>query len=101
MKKYLLFLIILFFTGCSKNPTSPTIFNVEYKVTGTAHKVDVTYANQNEDTAQESNVNVPWSYSFKGNPGNFVYISAQNQDSTGSVIVTIYKDGSVFKTTNK
>ena len=72
--------------------------DVEYKVTGSASTVSVTYTNRDGGTSQESDVSIPWSYSFKGSPNDFVYISAQNQGESGSVTVTIYKNGSSFKT---
>lgn len=89
-------LIYLALTGCD-NPFDPSI-DVKYKVTGTAATVDVTYENSSGGVSQESDVEVPWSYSFTGDPGDFVYISAQNQGQTGTVTVTIYRDGDVFKT---
>ncbi|MBL7087099.1 MAG: hypothetical protein ISS28_08435 [Candidatus Cloacimonetes bacterium] len=91
---FLLPLLFLIF-GCELFDTS---IDVEYKVTGTASRVDVTYENEGGGTSQESNVSVPWTYSFTGEPGDFVYISAQNQGQSGSVTVTIYTDGDKFKT---
>ena len=93
MKYLVLFLSLLILGGCGFSGEG-----VEYEVTGSASKVDVTYENEDGGTSQESDVSVPWSYSFKGYSGDFVYISAQNQGETGSVTVTIYKNGSVFKT---
>ena len=74
-----------------------TVYQIEYKVTGTASTVLVTYQNKDSGTSQEY-VSIPWSYSFSAIPGTFVYISAQNQGDTGSVTVTIYKDSTVLKT---
>ena len=70
---------------------------VKYEVTGTASSVDVTYENSDGGTSQSSNVSVPWEYSFTGNPGDFVYISAQNQGSSGTVTTKILTDGDKFK----
>ena len=89
-------LIYLAMIGCD-NPLDSSI-DVKYEVSGTASTVDVTYENSDGGTSQESDVEVPWSYSFTGHPGDFVYISAQNQGQTGTVTVTIYNDGDVFKT---
>jgi hypothetical protein len=71
---------------------------VKYTVTGTASSASITYANKDEGTEQIADTAVPWSYSFDGITGNFVYISAQNQGESGSVTVTIYINGSVYKT---
>lgn len=70
---------------------------VKYEVTGSNNKVDITYANKDEGTSQANNVSMPWSYSFKGKQGQFLYISAQNQGESGSVTVTIYRGDKKFK----
>ena len=91
--------VAILFVNCGDNQLlGPTVYNVEYKVTGSASTVSLTYTNSNGGASQESDVSVPWSYSFKGSPDDFVYISAQNQGDNGSVTVTIYKNGSSFKT---
>jgi hypothetical protein len=90
-----LLIVLLFFCGCSLFDTS---YDVEYKVTGTAIKVDITIENEDGGTSQYDDVSVPWSYAFKGEPGDFVYVSAQNQGQTGTVTATIYRDGEIFKT---
>ena len=85
-------LLIVSSSGCLS-----TTYNVKYEVTGSASKVFITYQNENGGTSQEE-ASVPWSYSFTAESGDFVYVSAQNQGDNGSVTVTIYKDGEVFKT---
>jgi len=71
---------------------------VEYRVTGTCSRVDVTYQNSDGGTSQVTNKSLPWSYTFTGGTGDFVYVSAQNQEKNGSVTCTIYRNGNVFKT---
>lgn len=66
---------------------------VEYKITGTAKKVDVTYHNENDGTSQVSEVPVPWNKGFKNFKGNYAYIAAQNLGETGTVKVAIYYKG--------
>lgn len=97
LKALIPIVLFVFALASCDNPLDSSI-NVKYKVTGTADTVDVTYENSDGGTSQESDVSVPWSYSFTGEPGDFVYISAQNQGQTGTVTVTIYTDGDVFKT---
>lgn len=98
MRKILEAIIVIIFlfaiVGCELFDTS---IDVEYKITGSASQVDITYENEDEGTSQESNVSVPWTYSFKGQPGQFVYVSAQNQGQSGSVTATINTDGEKFK----
>jgi len=70
---------------------------IEYSVTGTADKVDITMSNKDDNTEQKDDVSVPWDYSFtkKDASYQFLYISAQNQGETGSVTVKIIIDGEV------
>jgi len=70
---------------------------VEYEVCGSAYTVDVTYENSAGTTSREYGVGVPWSYSFSADPGDYVYISAQNTGSYGSVTVAIWVDGEIYE----
>jgi len=104
MIRVLPLMIVLLILSCSKKKedesggSGEVVYQVKYEVTGTAKTVFVTYVNESGGTSQESNVSLPWSYTFTAKPGDFVYISAQNEGETGSVTVTIYKNGSIFKT---
>ena len=97
--KFLFTFIVLVFTifGCS---TCNKIDNlskektIKYEVTGTAKTVSITMNNATGGTEQFSEVPTPWSKSFKMKSG-FLYISAQNQTSSGTVTVKIYVDGKV------
>lgn len=84
--------------GC-KNPLSPS-GQVEYRITGTATQVDVTYANSSGGTAQVSRAAVPWNYSWStAKTGDFLYVSAQIVNSSGgNVTVTILRNGSTVQT---
>ena len=97
MKKLILLSILLLIVGCEDLPPEVPPF-VEYKVTGSATSVNVTLSNASENTEQYSNRSVPYSYTFDSVAGNFLYISAQNQGSSGSVTSTIYVNGDVFET---
>lgn len=99
MKKILILAIFLIF-GCDKkeNPVESNTAEVEYRVTGTAVMVDLTISNESEGTEQFSNARLPWSKNFVGTKGNFIYVSAQNTGSSGSVTAAIYINGSIFKT---
>jgi hypothetical protein len=92
--------------GCLENLTSPTTatptvhyYSVEYKVTGTAtSSASLTYANSAGGTSQSSNAALPWSFKFSAKSGQFLYISAQNNDKYGCVDAVIVVDGKDFKT---
>jgi len=73
-------------------------YTVEYRISGTAQKVDVTLSNSSGGTEQYDDVSVPHSYKYRDFYDSFVYISAQNQGQSGSVTVSIYHKGNLFKT---
>jgi hypothetical protein len=66
---------------------------IKYEITGSASSVDVTYQNENGDTSQESDVPVPWTKTFAGKDGQFVYISGQNKGESGDTTCIVYVDG--------
>jgi len=94
--KTLFILIPLFFFSCS-NFFEPEIYNVEYKITGTASTVDVTLNNSTGGTEQFSNVPLPVTYTYNDFKDWFLYISAQNQGTSGSVTVSIYVNDDLKK----
>lgn len=79
-------------------PEPPPPPEVEYKITGSASRVDVTLNNASGGTSQYTDVSVPHSYRFDTFSDWFLYISAQNQGEYGSVTVTIYLNGEVVAT---
>lgn len=84
----------------SNSPTNnqPTTYTVKYEVTGSATSASLTYQNRDGGTSQESDVYLPWTYSFTAEAGDFLYISAQNNGEYGSVTTTIYLNGTQVKT---
>jgi len=114
LKWFLLFLIILAAIGYASKGGSSTTSNVAsddlhevvYEVTGTASSVSITYQNESGGTAQQDSIGLPMTNKagqsgmhFKMDDGAFMYISAQNEGSTGSVTCTIKVDGKTVKTT--
>ncbi|MGM0628025.1 MAG: MmpS family transport accessory protein [Candidatus Fermentibacterota bacterium] len=80
-----------------RQPLRRGSIEVEYEVTGSAYSVDVTYENSGGSTSREYGVGVPWSYRFSADPGDYVYISAQNTGTYGTVTVAIYIDGEIYE----
>lgn len=70
--------------------------DIEYTITGTAQRVSVTYES-GDGTSQLSGASVPWSYSFKAEKDEFLYVSAQIVSNTGSITVSIKKNGRDYK----
>ena len=97
MKQILLAAVILL-TSCSLFEPEDKSRQIYYKVLGDCGSADVTYEYQGS-TQQESNIYPgDWVKSYKAEKGDFVYISAQNQNKAGTVTVEIYVDNKLFKT---
>ena len=71
---------------------------VVYEITGSAHYASVTLSNRTGGTEQYGKVSIPWSYTDKSFSGSFLYISAQNLGEYGTVTVSIYVNGELYKT---
>ena len=73
--------------------------SIEYKVTGTAESVSLTYTNSQGGTEQRDSVSLPWSLCVAAvEIDAFLSISAQNQGETGSITVAIYRNNQPLKT---
>lgn len=97
MKLILSFTIFIFLIlACGNMKDVGKTKEIKYEVTGSAKSVSVTLTNGEGGTEQFNDVSVPWrrTYSLKN---GFVYLSAQNQGSAGTVTVKIYVDGKVIK----
>ena len=77
-------------------PTKDTTSLVTYEVTGTASSASMTYETPG-GTSQQSDMSLPWSHTFSAEEGQFLYISAQNQDRAGTVTAAIKVDGVIAK----
>jgi len=104
MKKLLPVIILsILFSTCELFETTVTK-TIKYEVIGTAEFVNITINNSGGNTEQFSNVPIPWNISFdvvldkNGYDYFFIYVSAQNMGSTGSVTSNIYVDGKVAQT---
>jgi hypothetical protein len=67
-------------------------------ITGTASSVSVTLSNPTGGTEQYIDVYLPCTYSYSSFPANWLYISAENNGESGTVTVTIYVKGYLYKT---
>ena len=71
---------------------------VTYAVSGSTNKASLTYSNSQGGTAQQT-VSLPWSTQYTMKAGDFLYISAQNENASGSVTTEIRINGYAFKNT--
>ena len=69
--------------------------NIEYRVSGTAELVSLTYQTE-AGGAQISSRALPWSFSHRATRGDFLYVSAQIIEGDGSVTAAIYTNGDLF-----
>lgn len=75
---------------------APRVHSITYEVTGTAKSASMTYEHP-QGSSQVGPVRLPWRLSFEAEPGQFLYLSAQNQGEHGSVVTAIYIDGELFR----
>lgn len=65
-------------------------YEIEYKVT--CQQCNITYRNERGESAEVTGIKDNWTYKFMGNPGQFVYVSATN-DNGKPVKVLIKRAG--------
>jgi hypothetical protein len=106
----LVFIAALFVFSCDDESISRALgepvshtYTIKYEITGTASSVSITMENSGGNTEQFSSVSLPWSTAFTVTLNDkydwfFVYVSAQNNGSSGAVTATIYKDNHVLET---
>ena len=96
MKKILQIIVIALsiftFSGYQKEEVA---VEYKYEVTGTSGDYSVTMQNTDNNTQQFSNVGNGWLYKWTQTTTRWLYLSAQNNSSSGNVTVRIYRDGKV------
>jgi hypothetical protein len=86
-------LTFILFTGCSKESMES---NYEYEVSGSAGNYSITCEGAPSGTAQYSNVGSGWTYKWTQTGERWLYMSAQNNTSSGTVTVKIIREGKVL-----
>jgi hypothetical protein len=85
-------------TNTPSATSSSSGYLVSYTVGGYATSVDVTYQSLN-GSEQANGAPTPWQSSvYQMQKGDFVYVSAQNDDDSGSVTCEIQVDGHIAVT---
>jgi hypothetical protein len=95
-----LLIVIGMFASPSTSSSSTAVgsHTVEYRVRGTARAASLTYQNASGGTEQRHDETLPWTYQLgEAHRGQFLYISAQNSGSYGTIIAEIVIDGVVVK----
>jgi len=72
--------------------------NVTYEVTGDADSVDVTLSNDTGGTEQYNDMPLPFRMDYGGFNERYVYLYAYNNGDNGTITLSIYVNGKLFKT---
>jgi hypothetical protein len=72
--------------------------NVTYEVTGDAESVNVTVSNDNGGQEQYNDIPLPWRIDYGGFEESYVYLYAYNNGDSGTITISIYVNGKLFKT---
>lgn len=70
-------------------------YKVTYRVDGEG-RASLTYSNATGGTEQHE-VKLPWSITFNGRYGEFLYLSAQNKTNSSAIVASITINGRVAK----
>ena len=108
LKKFLipiacLMILIGFIFACTDSAgiAGPKTIDVEYRFTGTAETVSITYTNQDGGTSMRNNINNGSAIHIGNFPANeFLYFSMQNMTDEGTIQAAIIVDDKVFKVSN-
>lgn len=84
MKAVSIALCLIALSSCKKEN------DVRYSVT--CGSCDLTYSDSGENTQQHP-MTGSWKLDFEGDPGQFLYVSAQNNNNSGTVSVEITVNG--------
>ncbi|KQC13493.1 MAG: hypothetical protein APR63_00505 [Desulfuromonas sp. SDB] len=87
--------MILLISSCSWWDFSRT---VKYQVTGSVSTATIKLVPQEGAIYEIYNESLPFSATYDLERGDYVYISAKIVDDSGSITVTIYNQGKIYKT---
>jgi hypothetical protein len=85
--------VLIAITGCSKESMQ---FSYKYEVSGSAGDYSITCEGAPSGTVQYANVGSGWAYTWTQTGTRWLYFSAQNNTSSGTVTVKIFRDGEVI-----
>jgi hypothetical protein len=71
--------------------------NVTYEVTGNADVVDVAISDDDGDMERFYDVALPWRQDYGDFEQDYVYLYAYNKGESGTITITIFVNGKVFK----
>ena len=96
MKNTIILLSILLLTSCTNSlimRLDPETSAVEYRISGTAASVDVLLSNEDGIARKYDSVQLPKVYKYNDFTNNLLFVSAENNGTTGTVKIEIYLNG--------
>lgn len=97
MKPSLIILLFSTLLFSCKNDEEP-LYDVVYRVRGTARTTKITFTDKEGKAVTKDEVLEDWEHGFFTKKDAPLSLSAQNLDSTGSVVATITINGKVYRT---
>ena len=85
--------VLIAITGCTKESMQS---DYKYEVSGSARNFSITCEGAPSGTVQYANVGSGWAYTWKQTGTRWLYMSAQNNTSSGTVTVKIIRNGKVL-----
>ena len=90
-----LWLCLAFFCCAGGHYSNTSTYKVTYRVDGGGH-ASLTYSNATGGTEQHD-VKLPWTITFDGRYGEFLYLSAQDKGDNVRIVSSISVNGTVVK----
>jgi hypothetical protein len=74
-------------------------YQIRYKVEGSIQTASISIMDENTQGRNFPNQTLPWEYIFskKVRQGTYLYLSAQHNQTQGTVVAVIFKENEVFK----
>ena len=86
MKAIILFIAIIFFTGCKVISDGP----IKYQVISSPKGTTIVYQNNSGGTMTETTYDEIWEYEFDGRAGDQVFVSAQSLKTNATIEVKVF-----------
>ena len=87
--------LMLAILACGSEVSTPSQYVVTYRVTGDIARASLTY--ETAEGTEQRTVNVPWEMKFTAERGQFLYLSAQNEEDRGTITAEILLGGEEWK----
>ncbi|MDD5313550.1 MAG: hypothetical protein PHO26_10985 [Dehalococcoidia bacterium] len=90
-------LILVLFVCLGSSVSCKPKDSVTYEVTGDADVVDIVISDDDGDLERFYDIGLPWRQDYGEFGQDYLYLYAYNKGESGTVIITIFVNGKVFK----